>query len=157
MAGKQQYTQAQIIAALTKCHGMVYLAAKELGCVHQTIRNYMQRYPAVRQAAEQQRGEMVDLAELKLWESVKKGEQWGVTLCLKTIGKDRGYVERHEQTGADGGPNRLMLEGTAHLYVESAREKVRKRLAEIAARRTPGLRNVPVNGHSQPPDEHSSN
>ena len=25
-----------------------------------------------------------------------------MTLCLKTIGKDRGYVERTEQTGEDG-------------------------------------------------------
>ena len=47
---------------------------------------------------------MVDTAELKLWQCIQNGEAWGITLCLKTIGKDRGYVERQEHTGQDGAP-----------------------------------------------------
>jgi hypothetical protein len=31
------------------------------------------------------------------------GEPWAVAMVLKTIGKSRGYVERQEVTGADGG------------------------------------------------------
>ena len=31
------------------------------------------------------------------------GEPWAVAMVLKTIGKHRGYVERQEVTGADGG------------------------------------------------------
>ena len=52
---------------------------------------------------------MVDLAEQKLWESIQHGEPWGITLCLKTLGKDRGYVERQEVSGQAGTPLTLKV------------------------------------------------
>ena len=81
---------------------MQFLAAKALGCSHDTITHYITRYALVREASQSQRGQMVDEAEMKLLHSIRKGEAWGVTLCLKTLGKDRGYVERTEHTGEDG-------------------------------------------------------
>lgn len=83
---------------------MVYLAAKRLGCAPQTVFNYIERHPTVQAAKNAERGEMIDTAELKLWQSIQNGEAWGISLALKTIGKDRGYVERTEQTGKDGAP-----------------------------------------------------
>ena len=102
MPGKQRFTPDQVIAALKKSKGMLFLAAKRLGCDHDTVLNYCKRYPAVERAKVALRGEMVDLAETKLYESIQHGEAWGIAFALKTIGKDRGYVERHEQTGQDG-------------------------------------------------------
>jgi hypothetical protein len=104
MADKPHFTAAQVIAALQETKGMMFLAAKRLGCSHETIRRYCKRHPTVQAAKDEQRGEMVDTAELKLWQSIQNGEAWGITLALKTIGKDRGYVERTEQTGRDGAP-----------------------------------------------------
>jgi hypothetical protein len=98
----QRYTAKQVEEALIETKGMIFLAAHRLGCNPDTIRNYCKRYPSVEAAKEAQRGRMVDLAENKLLESIEKGEAWGITLCLKTIGKDRGYVERQEHTGQDG-------------------------------------------------------
>lgn len=102
MPAKPRYTPAQIIAALKGTHGLAYLAAKKLRCDHDTILNYCKRYPEVQAVLEEERGAMIDLAEAKLLTSIRKGESWGVTLCLKTIGKHRGYVERQEVTGEDG-------------------------------------------------------
>ena len=113
MADKPHYTAAQIIAALQETKGMMFLAAKRLGCSHETIRRYCQRYPTVQDAKDMERGEMVDTAELKLWHSIQQGEAWGIAFCLKTLGKDRGYVERTEQTGKDGAP--LVTEVHVHL------------------------------------------
>ena len=48
MTARQKFTQAQVIDALRETKGMVYLAAKRLGCEAQTIYNYRDRYPAVR-------------------------------------------------------------------------------------------------------------
>ena len=104
MADKPHYTAEQMIEALNTTHGMVFLAAKRLGCSYQTVMNYCERHPTVQAAKDAQRGEMLDTAELKLWESIQKGEAWGISMALKTIGKDRGYVERTEQTGKDGAP-----------------------------------------------------
>jgi hypothetical protein len=46
---------------------------------------------------------MVDIAELKLRQQVQDGEAWAVKYILSTKGKSRGYVERQEVTGKDGG------------------------------------------------------
>jgi|GEM_PF-1396213 len=102
MPDHEHYTAKQMIDALKETRGMIFLAAQRLGCSHYTIRNYAKRYPSVKAACEAERGRMVDLAELKLMQSIQNGEPWGIAFALKTIGKDRGYVERHEQTGKDG-------------------------------------------------------
>jgi len=107
MPGKPRYTAAQVGAALTASKGLVYLAAKRLKCDPDTIYNYCKRHPSVQAIRDAMRGQMVDLAEQKLWESIQNGEAWGITLCLKTIGKDRGYIERQELSGNDG--NAILL------------------------------------------------
>ena len=106
MTARQRYTQAQIIDALKETKGMVYLAAKRLGCEAQTIYNYRDRYPAVRAEMEQQDGEVDDAAEMKLYQAIIAGEPWAVQFRLRTKGKGRGYVERVQQevSGPDGGP-----------------------------------------------------
>lgn len=105
MTSRQRYTQAQVIAALRDTKGMVYLAAKKLGCEAQTIYNYRDRYPAVRAEMEQQDGEVDDAAEMKLYQAIIAGEPWAVQFRLRTKGKGRGYVERVQQevSGKDGG------------------------------------------------------
>ena len=106
MTSRQKYTQAQVIAALRETKGMVYLAAKRLGCEAQTIYNYRDRYPAVRAEMEQQDGEVDDAAEMKLYQAIIAGEPWAVQFRLRTKGKGRGYVERVQQevSGRNGGP-----------------------------------------------------
>ena len=99
MANKPRYTAQQVIAALQQTRGMVYLAAKQLRCDPDTIQNYCKRYPTVAAAKEAARGELLDVAELKLWQAVNNGESWAIAFCLKTIGKTRGYVERQEFSG----------------------------------------------------------
>jgi hypothetical protein len=138
MAGKPRYTAEQVIAALEQTKGMLFLASRVLGCSHDTVVNYIKRYPSVRQVSEQLRGELVDTAELKLWQSVQKGEQWGVTLVLKTLGKDRGYVERQEQSGPGGQAVDIRV---VYEEQQQACDKLRERLASIRQR------------HGQAPDQ----
>jgi transposase-like protein len=98
----QRYTTEQIIKALKETNGMIYLAARRLGCTPQTIYNRANRTQIIQQAIEDSRGEIVDLAEQKLRLAILAGEPWAVALTLKTLGKQRGYVERQEVTGANG-------------------------------------------------------
>jgi hypothetical protein len=100
MAGKQRYTPQQVIAALHTTRGLVFLAAERLGCDPDTITNYCKRYPTVQAAKDAERGRLVDLAESKLLAALEAGEPWAITLTLKTLGKDRGYTERQELSGA---------------------------------------------------------
>ena len=96
-------TDKRMLDAIKKNGGAVYLAARELGCAPNTIYNRMEKVPAMKQAVEDARGEVVDYAEQKLRLAVLNGEPWAIGMTLKTIGKSRGYVERQEVTGADGG------------------------------------------------------
>jgi hypothetical protein len=93
MAKPHRFTAQQVIAALRDCRGMTYLAAKRLQCNPQTIMNYCKRYPAVEQAKHDARGEMLDIAEVKLWQAVSAGQPWAITFCLRTVGRARGYGE----------------------------------------------------------------
>jgi hypothetical protein len=94
MAKKHRYSQAQVINALTACRGMVYLAAKRLQCNPQTIMNYCKRFPAVEQAKHDARGELLDMAEVKLWQAVQRDEAWAIAFALRTVGRSRGYGEQ---------------------------------------------------------------
>ena len=89
-------TDAQIIDALKEARGMVAVAARKLGVSRVTIYNRRERSEAVRDAIEEARDFTTDVAELKLYESIQKGEAWAVQFYLKTLGKERGYSERHE-------------------------------------------------------------
>jgi hypothetical protein len=93
MAGKQQFTERQVKEALESCRGLTSLAARRLGCTHQTVLNYMARYPEVQAVAECYRELVTDIAELKYWRAIQQGEVWAVAMQLKTQGRERGYVE----------------------------------------------------------------
>ena len=59
-------TDKRMLDAIKKNGGAVYLAARELGCAPNTIYNRMEKVPAMKQAVEDARGEVVDYAEQKL-------------------------------------------------------------------------------------------
>ncbi len=86
-----------MIDALKETKGMVYLAAKKLGCSHTTIYNYIKRHPTVKEAWKAEHGVVADNAELALYSAILAGEHWAVTFYLRTKGKDRGYTEKTEQ------------------------------------------------------------
>ena len=109
MSRTARYTAQDIIDALRKTKGMAYLAAKELGCSHTTVYNYISKHPTVKAEFDYQRGELLDVAELKLREAVLAGEQWALQFALRLLGKDRGYSERTEITGAGGAQLRIEL------------------------------------------------
>jgi hypothetical protein len=99
-----RYTAEQVSAALHKSRGMVSHAARALGCDPDTVRNYAKRHPTVAAALHEEREQTTDIAELALYRAIEAGEAWAVCFYLKTQGKERGYVERHEYTGKNGDP-----------------------------------------------------
>ena len=101
--GSVVYSDEAIIKAITLNRGLITRAAKTLGCTDVLIYQRRKLNPAIQQAIEAARESMLDTAEFKLGEALDKGEAWAICFTLKTIGKNRGYVERQEQTGKDGG------------------------------------------------------
>lgn len=109
MAGKERYTVPQVIEAINFTKGMVYLAAQRLGCSHQAVYNYAKRHPTIQACIDSNRGKLLDTAELKLLDAILKGESWAVQFALRTIGRNRGYVERQELSAPGGGPMEIKL------------------------------------------------
>src|SRR5262245_25009779 len=94
MASKPSYTVQQMITALTRTRGMVYLAAQQLNCSVQTVLNYCARYPSVEAAKQDARGRFLDECELRLVKAVQNDQAWAIAFALRTIGRHRGYVEK---------------------------------------------------------------
>jgi len=112
MSGRQQYSQKQIIDALTQARGLKSPAARALGCSRHTISRYIERYPAVRQAYEDALEESLDVAQSKLMILVDREEWRAIRYILSTLGKHRGFTERHEiaATGCDTESLRKQIE-----------------------------------------------
>ena len=99
------YTNEQIAEALEKTHGGMYLAAEVVGCSYRTILRRANQVKAIQDIIDKYSGRRTDVALLKLEQAINKGEPWAITLQIMKSkeGRSRGYVERQEVTGADGG------------------------------------------------------
>jgi hypothetical protein len=128
----------QVIKALQETKGMLYLAAKRLGVAPRTIYNYRKRYPSIDEAIESTKGEVIDMAEIRLYQAMQNSEPWAIRFILTTQAKDRGYVERQEVTGADGGP----------IQVDDVRDELARKMDEAIARRAKEPHSLPQPGTS---------
>lgn len=111
MANKNQFTAKQFIEAIPGTGGIITAIAKKVGCNWHTAKKYIDTYPTIQQAYRDECEGMLDIAEIALMKAIKDGESWAVRYMLSTRGKGRGYTERHELTGADGGPVVLSYTG----------------------------------------------
>ena len=99
----EKYTSDKMIKAIREKHGNLSAAARYLGCSRNTIARYIENYPTVKAVYDEERETLIDFAENQLFQQVKDGNITAIIFTLKTIGKSRGYVERQEVTGANGG------------------------------------------------------
>lgn len=87
---------SEIVEALKECKGLIYLASMRLGCTHADLDFRVKGNNLLANICKAERGVVVDKAEAKLVEAMEAGAKWAIELILKTLGKDRGYVERQE-------------------------------------------------------------
>lgn len=104
MPAKALFTVEQVAEALQKSGGVPAAAAKLLKCDWHTVMRYLSKYPELEALRVDAREQKLDLAEDQLIKAMEKGEPWAVKFFLLTQGKDRGYSERREMTGANGTP-----------------------------------------------------
>lgn len=119
----RRLSQKLVIEALHETKGAVYLAANRLSCSHQAIYDWIKKNPAVANVKDYYDGELVDIAESRARLATINGEQWAVKMVLMTKGRNRGWVERTELTGPDGGPISTRDE-TAGLSDDDLRRKL---------------------------------
>lgn len=91
------HTAEEVSQTIRDANGMVSSAARKLGVSRKTIYNYINRYVTVKEALDEAREELLDMTEAQLFKAIKGGNVTAIMFTLKTIGKDRGYVERVQQ------------------------------------------------------------
>lgn len=104
MTLEERLTIENIEAAIQRTAGNVSLAAHSLGVSRMTLYRRINKSERLKNAVEDAREKMVDEAETALRHLISEGNVAAIIFALKTIGKNRGYVERQELTGKDGGP-----------------------------------------------------
>lgn len=98
-ADKTNANKKRMIEALRKHAGCVTYAVKEVGINRCTHYDWVHDDEDYKQAWIESRQGAVDLAEVTLQKAMQEGGKGAVTAAIfiaKTIGKDRGYVERQE-------------------------------------------------------------
>ena len=100
---KNGYTAEQCIEAARGSRGFITTIAKRLGCDRTYVYRLRDKYSTFAQAIIDERESLKDFAEGKLFKQIDDENITAIIFYLKTQAKDRGYVERQELTGADGG------------------------------------------------------
>lgn len=95
-------TEEQIALALERKMGNITEAAKALKVSRQALYKRIDGNEMLAAVLKEGRETIVDIAESALVRQIKVGNITAIIFTLKTQGKDRGYVERTEITGADG-------------------------------------------------------
>ena len=101
-----RFTKEQVELALHESRGVKASAAARLGCSRQTVDNYLEKWPELAETMDAARAGLIDQAVSALVNDITNresdGHQRAYMFALRTLGKDEGFSERTEVTGADG-------------------------------------------------------
>jgi hypothetical protein len=73
-----KYSPEQMIVAITNARGNIQNAAVILGCARITVKQYVARFPQVREAYLDQHDQVTDIAQSRLVEAIDRGEPWAL-------------------------------------------------------------------------------
>jgi succinate dehydrogenase flavin-adding protein (antitoxin of CptAB toxin-antitoxin module) len=119
-------TKAAILKAIKDSNGIISNIAERLKVGWITAKKWIDADPDLTEAWLAEKESVTDIAENKLIEQINSSEQWAVKFWLATMGKKRGFTERHEVTGPEGEPVEINL--------NSLNEKQKDELTELLAK-----------------------
>ena len=107
---RTEHHKKAIIEALEKSLGVVTTACKIVGIGRTTFYQWLKDDEDFARQVKDIENIALDFVESKLFENIRDGKTSETIFYLKTKGKNRGYVERQEITGADGMPSKFEIE-----------------------------------------------
>ena len=94
----------EFLEAYDRSLGNVSTACRAVGITRRTFYNWKNGNEGFRQCVEELDAYNLDFAETMLMKHIREGDTTSLIFYLKTKGRERGYVERVEATGANGSP-----------------------------------------------------
>ena len=104
MDNGQKINDADLFPLIEQYRGNLSAVARSLGVTRRAVYYHVNANPELGAALSDARESMLDNAESKLYQRTLEGHTAELLFFLKTQGKSRGYTERQELTGRDGGP-----------------------------------------------------
>jgi hypothetical protein len=110
------FTMEQVLDAIKGSFGIMSKVARALdGCAWHTAEAWVNKWATTRQAYKDEEERALDVSESQLIQKCNEGDGPMIRFHLATKGKQRGYTERHEVTGAEGGAVRVIFDEPAEL------------------------------------------
>lgn len=106
---RKPITKEQYRIAIISARGLLATAGRALGVTGPAVRKACDKWPELWDVVNEEREKIKDIGEFALMRAVENGQLGAIIFFLKTVAKDRGYVERQELTGKDGEPLSLPL------------------------------------------------
>lgn len=117
------YDPVDVAAAILMTGGVFSQMASLLGRNRNRVRDYVLSRPEVKRVYDEVRESILDEVECSVIKSALNGDTANQRFILTTLGKDRGYTTRVENTGANGGPVQVIdpsvLEGMSTEEIRS--------------------------------------
>lgn len=105
--------QSKFIEIFESSLGIISNACKKANVSRRTYYNWMRDSKAFSEACEEIKDVTLDFVEHSLLKNIKKGDTTAIIFYLKTKGRDRGFVEKHEVDMTINPFLELMQEATA--------------------------------------------
>ena len=99
----QKIQKKALETALRECDGNITATSRRMKVTRKAVYEAIQRYN-LQHVLDECREELLDVAENSLHTLIRDGHASSVFFYLRTMGRDRGYSERVESTGLNGGP-----------------------------------------------------
>jgi hypothetical protein len=94
----EKITDYEIIMAARRAHGIIGFTARILGVDRSYLDERIHNSQKLKLVFANERENIIDIAEAKLFESVANNAPWAILFLLRTIGKRRGYTEEFNTT-----------------------------------------------------------
>ena len=101
--GKPLYTAEQFVKAIPGTGGIVSTIAKRVGCEWNTAKSYIDKYPTIQKAYEDECERVDDAAESVVIKAIQDGDLGAAYWWLSRKRKDK-FSTRNEFTGKNGQP-----------------------------------------------------
>jgi len=131
-----KHTLDEIIRAIKGSSGIKLVIARSLGVHRNTVNNYLKKYVSAREAYIDEIEAVGDFAESVIIKSIKNEDVETAKWYARFKLKDRGYSERQEVTGADGG--KIETKVTIDEISQSILDKLLPELAPSRETEAPG-------------------
>ena len=99
-----------LLAALEKSLGVVTVACRQTDTPRSTYYKWLKEDANFFEQVKDIENVALDFAESSLHEQIQEKNTSATIFYLKTKGKNRGYIERQEITGAEGMPTNFQIE-----------------------------------------------